>query len=85
MQKYHAELFNRRQRATEAAYDADDNSSHDGYSHSSIRVGIEVATQVKITDDIVKAAYDNGETSFRGRKRIIEAAFRAAGFEVMSS
>ena len=66
-------IADRRQRAREAFHDGE----------SDLDWAVEVAMQVKITDDIVKAAWDNGATSFRGRKKIIEAAFRAAGFEVV--
>lgn len=78
-------IADRRQRAREAGQD-EFGGSYGGVlpdAANAIDAAIEVATQVKITDDIVKAAWDSGATSFRGRKKIIEAAFRAAGFEVV--
>lgn len=77
-----SELEDRRQRAREAAQDS--GSVTQSWALGAIDVGIEVATRVKITEDIISAA-----TAAIGRgygaslPKAIEAAFRAAGFEVV--
>lgn len=67
----------RRQRAREAFHD----------SESGLNWAIEVATQVKITDDIESAALDGLDSYELSHgidfSDIIKAAFRAAGFEVV--
>ena len=71
-------LADRRQRALEAGWDTDDRQG-------GIETAIETATRVKITEDIIDAAY--GEVPWEATERgdvhdIVKAAFRAAGFEV---
>lgn len=70
-------IADRRQRALEAFYDA---SGPAGESERP-EVAIEVATQVKITDDIVRAAAIQGPDGVVAE--ILKVAFRAAGFEVV--
>lgn len=72
----HTALDDRRQRAREAAYDA--RMSAAGDDDVAITVGIETATRVQITSEMLDAmnpAVGNRETRLR-------AAFEAAGFEV---
>lgn len=73
-----SEIDDRRQQALAAAYDIDDASVWGGYPHASLTTAIEVATQVKITDDIVRSAY--GLIDPREMARVM---FAAAGFEVV--
>lgn len=82
-------LADRRQQAREAYYDtftSDIGELGGERRKASVRACIEVATQVKITDDIIDAAY--GEVPWAPTERsdmpdIIKAAFEAAGFEVV--
>lgn len=69
-------LTDRRQRAREAYYDEPE------FSIRHLDAAIEVATQVKITDDIVNAARRASTIGFETPSGI-KAAFRAAGFEVI--
>lgn len=83
-----SEIDDRRQQALAAAYDIDDESVWGGYPHASLTTAIEVATQVKITDDIVKEFNRAWTFAHLGdmldrRRAGIKAAFRAAGFEVV--
>jgi len=66
-------IADRRQRAREAYYDEPE------FSIRHLDAAIEVATQVKITDDIWKSV---GLPELAARA-VCEAAFRAAGFEVI--
>lgn len=71
-----SEIAERRQRAREAYYDRVNLiESHD---ERLLDDAIEVATQVKITDDIVRSAY--GLIDPREMARVM---FAAAGFEVV--
>lgn len=76
------ERFNRRQRARETFFDAPALDMRQGFEDA-----IEVATQVKITDDIREALFSTANGGeFASEKDIDEglaAAFRAAGFEVV--
>lgn len=72
-----SELEDRRQRAREAAYDADPDSATMYYDRGSIQSAIEVATRVKLTPEIIEAAFTAGAT-MRAR-----AVLEAAGFEVI--
>ena len=79
-------LADRRQRALEAAHD--EIGPTNVIRADAIRAidqAIETATRVKITEDIIDAAY--GEVPWEATERgdvhdIVKAAFRAAGFEV---
>lgn len=68
-------LTDRRQRAREAYYDEPE------FSIRHLDAAIEVATQVKITDDIIHAACQYATVA--DMTSAIKAAFRAAGFEVV--
>lgn len=69
-------IADRRKRAREAYYDYPERrGEHVGHP---LDAAIEVATQVKITDDIWKSV---GLPELAARA-VCEAAFRAAGFEV---
>ncbi len=73
-----SEIDDRRERATEAAETADTGLTGEGYSWSAVVAGIETATRVRITPELLATmdpAIGNRETRLR-------AAFRAAGFEV---
>jgi hypothetical protein len=70
-------LEDRRQNALEAYFD-DDNS---------VMSAIESATRVEITEDIIEAALDAVSAGNGARPRYVNAiiaAFRAAGFEVVT-
>lgn len=69
------ERFNRRERARDAAWAAGDDRQ------ASVEAAINSATQVKITDDIVRAAAIQGPDGVVAE--ILKVAFRAAGFEVV--
>lgn len=77
-------IADRRQRALEAYNDAivEMYNDIDLGTNSRFELAIEVATQVKITDDIVNAARRASTIGFETPSGI-EAAFRAAGFEVV--
>lgn len=82
-------ITDRRQRAREAGQD-EFSSSYGGMlpdTANAIDAAIEVATQVKITDDIESAALDGLDSYELSHgidfSDIIKAAFRAAGFEVV--
>lgn len=69
----------RRQRAREAAQDSADVTQ--SWALGAIEVGIETATRVQITPEISGAYL----AALRGERSVVsglEAAFRAAGFEV---
>lgn len=74
-------ITDRQQRARIEYYD-DCASRRDAVEGDAIALdaAIKVATQVKITKDIVQAMHDAGRNSYRS---MAEAAFRAAGFEVV--
>lgn len=72
-------LTDRRQQALAAAYDIDDASVWGGYPHASLTTAIEVATQVKITDDIIDMIPATRSDAYDLACDI----FRAAGFEVV--
>lgn len=79
-------IADRQQRAREAGQD-EFSSSYGGMLSradmiDAIDAAIEVATQVKITDDIVNAARRASTIGFETPSGLI-AAFRAAGFEVV--
>lgn len=81
-------LADRRQRAREAGYDACAVSMPTESESAAIECAIETATRVRIDADVISAACIIGKTYSPGRspreqvREIIEAAFRAAGFEV---
>ena len=80
------QLADRRQAAREAAYDGLDSCEECGKIHAAgdVEAAIETATRVRVTDDIVEAA-QNAFPVLRDvaeGKRMLEAAFAAAGFEV---
>lgn len=76
-------IADRRQRAHEAYNDAIVEMYNDLElgTNSRFELAIEVATQVKITDDIVRAAAIQGPDGVVAE--ILKVAFRAAGFEVV--
>lgn len=69
-------IADRRQRALEAGEDADDYSQ---YTYRSIETAIEVATQAKITAEMLATM----DPAVGNRETRLKAAFRAAGFEVV--
>jgi len=71
-------VLERRQRAREAFYDA----YHDGtyVEVPGVEDAIETATRVRVTQEIVRAAIVARDDY--GMIKAVEAAFRAAGFEV---
>lgn len=74
-----SEIEDRRQRALEAGEDA---GSYPYVTARTVEVAIEVATQVKVTHDIILAFVESpGDPDDAGVA--LEAAFRAAGFEVI--
>jgi hypothetical protein len=83
-------LDDRKQRAREAGQDAYPDSEHhcDCRAAGMVDDAIEVATRVRVDDDIVAAAREElrrqafGWLDLRASRVIIAAAFRAAGFEV---
>lgn len=74
-----AALADRRQRAREAFYDRCDTG---GMVNTAINEAVEVATRVRVTDEVVEAAElaDDDGAAFVS---VITAAFAAAGFEVI--
>lgn len=70
-------LVERRQRAFETGLD---------YPHDDVQglldVAIETATRVRITPELLHEARPNAFITMTETRRIVEAAFRAAGFEV---
>lgn len=74
-----SEIEDRRQRALEAGEDAAD--IHD--PAKAVEVAVEVATQVKITTEIIAAASTTGRGYGFDMTEALKAAFRAAGFEVI--
>jgi hypothetical protein len=74
-------VADRRQRAREAAQDECPNPYVARDAQDGIEAAIEVATQVKITDDIYTEFVERTKTgTFHDG---VIAAFRAAGFEVV--
>ncbi len=81
-------IADRRQRALEAHANSwvEENGNSVWRESTALANAIEVATQVKITDDIEAAALSTvpeGEQFPAMYYQMIEAAFRAAGFEVV--
>lgn len=78
-------IADRRQRAREAAQDSA--QVVQSWAIGAIETGIEVATQVKITEDIVEAFMLADTRKYPDDpmpdEEMIKAAFRAAGFEVV--
>lgn len=76
-------IDDRRQSAREAAQDSADVTQ--SWALGAIEVGIEVATRVKITDDIIETAQQAEPfwNSVDEARPVLIAAFRAAGFEVV--
>lgn len=76
-------IADRRQRAREAAQDSA--QVVQSWAIGAIETGIEVATQVKITSDIIRKFADAYDVSAlaAGTAESLKVAFRAAGFEVV--
>jgi hypothetical protein len=75
-------IADRRQRAREAAADECPSPYVVRDAIHDIEAAIEVATQVKITDDIIDAYYNDFPASASAKERAT-ALLRAAGFEVV--
>lgn len=75
-----SEIEDRRQRALEAVHDSARSITTLPAESDPVKVGIEVATQVRITRDIIDAAK---AVPFTSDKEALTRAFRAAGFEVI--
>jgi hypothetical protein len=84
-----AELADRRQRAREAGLDAWADvcavPSSEDRAENALNDAIEVATRVRVDDDIIDAAQQAFPifTSADEARPVLTAAFRAAGFEVV--
>ena len=83
-----SELADRQQRAREAFWDRfaqpDTRIKIEGSDQFAqvLEAAIETATRVRITPELLHEARPNAFITMTETRRIIEAAFRAAGFEV---
>lgn len=83
-----APLNDRRQRARESfddTWQGTDLIGREGWAERLLRSredAIETATRVRITPELLHEARPNAFITMAETRRIIEAAFRAAGFEV---
>jgi len=80
------EISDRRQRAREAFWDGAADQSSIGNGHPFLKAlgnCVEVATQIKLTPEIVEAAIRAGQGTHMDIEKALVAAFAAAGFEVI--
>lgn len=77
-----AEIADRRQRAREAFWDGTCTHIRDSECRVGIDAAIEVATQVKLTPEIIEAA-GAADVNSDGPELIARLVLKAAGFEVI--